>query len=47
MSDSMPGRKGDSERLSDLAKDTQEVAGLGIELRPGRPQRPSYNAVSC
>ena len=30
--DTMPGRNGDSERLSDLAKDTQEVAGLGFEL---------------
>lgn len=41
------GRNGDSEGLRDLAKDTQEVAGSGFELGPGRPQRPRYDPVFC
>lgn len=45
MDSTMPRRIGDSEKLSDLVKDTEEVSGSGFEPKPGRPQNPSYDPV--
>lgn len=45
MDSTIPGRNGDSEKLNDLAKDTEEVSGSGFEPRPGRPQNPTYDPV--
>lgn len=47
VSDTVPGISGDSERLGDLAKDTQEVAALGIELRLIRPRDPAMMLCSA